>query len=435
MGMLRKITAAILSLALVLSTGIGFYSFYVQAAWSEAGIESEYEYMSDFTVPERNVIVNGKKAVSKAVITTPEGKVTNRNTIKLDATGMYKVTYTASVGGKAYEDEVTFVVQNGLYSFITDESSAVYGKYKRAESTEGLLIRLARGDTFTLNIPVDMASLEEDELLLQAFATPDTAGIADFEKLCFKFTDVEDPSISLYFSARQTGQDPTLPYTYCVAGGENQTPKGRETSTNKLFEEGKYGFVAMHSFGLGNPLCSEYCDSQTLGFRVDFESKEVYDSRDMKIVDLDSPEDFDTVWEGFPSGKAFLTVWADFYNEKTANFCLSKVGNVDLTQEKVIDAKGPTITINTEYEELPKAVKGGSYSYIPTASAWDLYSGKCEVTTRVCYNYQSPNQSMTQVKKGRFQTPRAGYYAIIYEATDKFGNLGRRFCGWSRWHL
>ena len=419
-----KIGAAVMSLALVLSIGCTVYNVYAKTTWTESQIKEEYELLAEFTVPEREVIVNGKQVKANAVVQLPDGTATKADTVKLKTPGMYTVIYTAEVDEKRYAEEETFIVHSNLYSFTSENSSATWGKYAKAKDTEGLMIRLAEGDTFTLNQPVDMTALQDGEWLLETFATPDNPGRAGFKKLCFQFTDVNDPSVGLYFSAKQTGQNETLPYTYCVAGGDNQTPKGFEKGTGKVHEEGNWGAVSWHSFGLGNELCSEYCDEQALKFGIDF-STMVVSSKEGTIIDLDSAEHFDTVWEGFPSGQAYLTIWADLYVEKTANFCLYKAGNVDLKQEKLVDTEPPVITIDAKYEEAPQAVKGGCYQYIPNATAKDSSSGACEVTTKVYYNYQSPDASVLDAKDGTFPTERFGHYAIVYEATDAFGNLGR----------
>lgn len=424
MKKIAKIEAILLCLALILGMCVTGYEVQAKASWTDSKIEEEYEIFSEFTVPQRQLTVGKKKADAQAVVTLPDGTSTKADTIKLKSAGQYTVTYSAKVDGKAYAEEETFIVHNNLYGFTSEDSSAVYGQYEHSKETKGLMIRLAEGDKLTLNEPLDFSSMKSDEWLIQAFATPDTVGYADFRKLCFQLTDVDDPSVTLYFSAKQTGENDILPYTYCVVGGNDQTPKGMEIGSGKIWEEGSYGAVALHSFGLGHEYCTEYCDEQMIQFRVDFSSMAVYIKQGM-MADLDSAEYFDTVWEGFPSGKAYLTIWADRYASSSANFCLVKAGNVDLTQTVVEDTEPPVITIDSKYEEMPSAVKGGCYQYIPTATAKDMTSGECEVTTKVYYNYQQPGHTVLDVKNGTFKTDKYGYYAIVYEATDIFGNLAQ----------
>lgn len=424
MKKIAKIEAILLCLALILGMCVTGYEVQAKASWTDSKIEEEYEMFDEFKVPQRKLTVGKKKADAQAVVTLPDGTSTKADTIKLKTAGKYTVTYTAKVDGKAYAEEESFIVNNNLYGFTSEDSSAVYGQYEHSKETKGLMVRLAEGDKLTLNEPIDFSSMKSDEWLIQAFATPDTVGYADFRKLCFQFTDVEDPSVTLYFSAKQTGENDILPYTYCVVGGNDQTPKGMEVNSGKIWEEGYYGSVAMHSFGLGHEYCADYCDEQMIQFRVDFSSMGAY-IKECMMADLDSAEYFDTVWEGFPSGKAYLTIWADRYASSSANFCLVKAGNIDLTQTVVKDTEPPVITIDSKYEEMPSAVKGGCYQYIPTATAKDMTSGECEVTTKVYYNYQQPGHTVLDVKNGTFKTDKFGYYAIVYEATDIFGNLGQ----------
>lgn len=419
-----KVGAAILSLSLALGIGCTVYNVYAKTSWTDTKIKEEYDLWEEFKVPEREVTVNGETVKAKTVVTTPDGNATKEKSIQLETAGKYTVTYTAKVDKKHYVDEESFIVHNNLYGFSTDVSSATWGKYDKSQNAEGLMVRLAEGDKLTLNEPINLSELQDGAFLIQAFATPDIPGHADFQKLCFQLTDVNDPEATLYFSARQANWDDTLPYSYVVAGGNGQTPKGKEQNNQQIHEEGYFGYITMHSFGLGSELCAPYCDEQMLQLRIDLNTMEAYAKEGM-IADLDSAEYFDTVWEGFPSGQAYLSVWADVYTAKTANFCLVKAGNIDLTQGKVEDTEPPVITINKEYEEVPSAVKGGRYHYIPTATARDLTSGDCEVTTSVYYNYQQPDSSVLDVKDGSFATERLGHYAIVYEATDQFGNLGR----------
>lgn len=424
MKRMQKIQAIILCLAMVFGMCFTGYDVYAKASWTDTDIAEEQEIFSEFCVPKRQLTVDGKKVEAEAVVTLPDGTSTKADTVKLKTAGKYTITWSAEVGGKAYAEEESFVVHNNLCGFTSEDSSASYGKYEYSKEAEGLMVRLAEGDKLTLNEPVDFGKLKNDDWLIEVFATPDTAGYADFKKICFQFTDVNDPDVTLYFSAKQTGESDTLPYTYVVAGGNDQTAKGLETGTGKIWEEGYFGAVTGHSFGLGDSLCSEYCDDQMIKLRLDRSGMTVY-TKESLVADLDSAEYFDTVWEGFPSGKAYLTVWAERYSASTANFCLVKAGGIDLTQTVVKDTEPPVITIDSKYETMPSAVKGGCYQYIPDATAKDMMSGACNVTTKVYYNYQQPGHTVLEVTDGTFPTKKFGYYAIVYEAEDIFGNLAR----------
>ena len=116
-----------------------------------------------------------------------------------------------------------------------------------------------------------------------------------------------------------------------------------------------------------------------------------------------------------------MSITAGMYNSSSANFCITKLHGVDLTAEKFLDGDKPVITVDNKYDKMPEAKKGMSYP-IPSATAYDLYSGDCEVKTSVWYNYTSTNAVLTPIADGRFVTDRVGDYAIVYEATDNYGN-------------
>lgn len=411
-----------LCLGLFVCVGASYMISHAQESWTEVHVLEEYNVGDIFIVPKRDVIVGGEKVTAKAIVQTPEGDATTKGTVKLETPGMYTITYTATSGDKTYVDEVSIQAYQDYYTITGDKSSATWGKYEHANLTEGLLIRLEEGEKVTINEPIDVAGLTAEETLIEAFATPDVVGEMDFGKLCFQLTDYEDPEVTLYISAKQYDKNHQQPQTYLVAGGNGQKKLGYEKYWDRLHEEGTYGTAIQHSFGLGHEACT-YPDVQNINISLDMTEMMVYGG-EMMVIDLNEPKYYDNLWEGFPSGRAILTIWAENYNSETANFCLNKVGNLDLTQEKLIDEEPPTITVDTEYVDMPPAVKGGTYK-VPKAKAWDLYGGEREVKTSVWFNYNSGNSSVIKVKKGTFKTTREGLYAIVYEATDKAGNEAR----------
>ncbi|MBQ8343386.1 MAG: hypothetical protein IJY21_04690 [Clostridia bacterium] len=60
-----------------------------------------------------------------------------------------------------------------------------------------------------------------------------------------------------------------------------------------------------------------------------------------------------------------------------------------------------------------------------SAAARDEVSGVCEVSVSAWYNYASTSPVMLDIKNGRFETKKAGTYAIVYEAKDYCGNVAK----------
>ena len=389
---------------------------YAQEQWSDLKLQEEYEFGTILNVPEVTLTFKGDSAKASAVVQFPNGSTTTESQVTLDIAGQYTIIYTAVISDEYFVKEDHFYVYKDLASVNSDNSSISYGKYSWNENVEGLMVRLAEGDTLTLNQPIDVESLEKSDLLIQAMATPSAEGQVEFNKLCFQLTDVNNPEITLYFAAcgypyqRQK-------YTYVVAGGNGQTARGYELASGKVHNEGMWGCPDRHSFFVAQ-------DNFPINLYIDNETKEVFHGKYF-IIDLDNPKYYSTMWNGFPSGKAYLTIWADEYYGETANFCLMAAGDVDLTADKAVDSEPPVITIDNRYEQMPDAVKGGVYQYVPSASALDVFSGECEVTTSVWYNYNSNNPILVNCEEGKFETHRLGYYAIVYESVDEAGNLAK----------
>ena len=120
-----------------------------------------------------------------------------------------------------------------------------------------------------------------------------------------------------------------------------------------------------------------------------------------------------------------MTISALNYNSATANICFTSILGVDLSAENFIDKELPVITVDTDYERMPDGIVGKNYP-VPTASAVDQVSGKCDVNVSVWYNYGAVDQKMVDVVNGKFAVEKVGAYAIVYEAQDYSGNVARK---------
>lgn len=399
---------------------------YASAAWSDSTVENVKPFGTKFTVPERTVTVDGTTVTASAVVVKPDGSATTEKEVTLDVSGVYTVVYTATVNGKPYVDEVTFRVDDAAYVLSSSKSSASYGKYEHAESTSGIMVRLAYGDSITFNTPIDVRNATKNDVLAEAFATPDVKGVKDFDKLIFTFTDLENPDIYLRYTIRQSSEGDNYPISYALAGGNGQPMEGWEEYWKRLHIDNEWGAQFRHSFSLSFASNYPYVapDKAVISLRYDAATLQSYVGGFM-IIDHDNPAYFNNLWRGFPSGRAKLTVSADMYNGETANFCVSKIKGMNLTDEKYVDSEAPVIKVDSEYTQMPATKKGMEYK-VPAATAFDSYTATyCEVKTSVWYNYASSNAVLVQVRDGKFTADRAGDYAIVYEAQDRMGNAAR----------
>ena len=417
MRKLKNIIAALLVLTMIGTVGIT--DVRAETQWEPSELEESYDMGTLLAIPDRDVTVGRTKVTAQTTVQLPDGTVTTNTNLRLEQVGKYTVTYTVSANDKIYIETEDFFVLQDFFTLSSDASSAQFERYPHVNGVSGLNVLLAYGDKLTINQPIDMSKLE-DGLLIQAFAVPSNVGNFDYEKLCFQLTDAEDSNITLYMSARQYTNRPDIKVSYITAGGNGQEVIGYDDFADKFWKEGLFGRAIDHGFAFqcGN------IDHNAINLKLDSETMQIF-ANDKFVVDLDSVEYQKSPWSGFPSGKAYLTVWAENYRGTTAGFFLSKVGDVNLSREKIQDKAAPEIVVDTPYETMPPAVVGGSY-FVPEASARDSVSGDCQVNVSAWYNYSSADASILNIVDGRFETKYWGDYAIVYEATDASGNLGRQ---------
>ncbi len=411
--LLARTLLVILSVVMVFSA-VPALALANQPQWSNVDIAQEYDFGATFAVPKRTVTVGGNTVQATHTVIYPDGTSTLNSKITLNMSGRYTVSYQATVNDKPYVQEHSFVVSDYLYYFDTDKSSAKY------DAQQGLLVELAEGDTLHFNAVMDLNNIDVEDMLLEAFATPTETGRFDFQRLYFTLTDVEDPNNYLTFSARHSASSDDSPYTYAMVAGNGQLLTGVElwNGENKIHVEGTSNY--------GRPFSHSFKDSSvgTIQLHYDAATMSAYVGNQL-IATLNDPTHFSDLWSGFTSGKVRLSVTAGMYEGTAAKFCLKSVKDVDLSAGKMADTEGPVIKIDTPYTEgMPAAVKGGSYP-VYSATARDANTGNCEVKVSVWYNYTSSNATLVDIVDGKFTTAHIGNYAIVYEATDRIGNLTR----------
>lgn len=375
-----------------------------------------------FTIPSATVTVGHRTVAASGVLVAPDGTVLTDQTVVLRAFGSYTVTYTAEVGRHIYTEARTLTVRGKTAFVSSDQSRLSYGTYDGTQ-TPGILVQLAKGDTLYFSQALELSDADHSRPLLECFATPQQKGVIDFRKLIFTFTDTENPDIYFQVSAMQSSDGDQYPYTYCLAGANGQPMEGWEESHQKLHIDNVWGTPGLHSFSLlfAPGIAELPADAMPIRISYDAASRRVY-SGEQLVADLDDPAFFYQLWQGLPSGKAFLSISADLYVSETANFCVSDVMGLDLTADEFVDTDGPKITLDASFEQMPNAAVGKSYP-IPAASARDTYTGFADVSIVVRLTDGTDAGRTTTIQDGVFTPDVAGTYCIEYTATDGNGNL------------
>ena len=342
-----------------------------------------------------------------------------------------------------------------------DKSSAVYQIPDNA-STEGLSVRLARGDSLDFVEIIDLSTVTKSDTLVDVYVTPDSIGSADFEKLYFTFTDVENPDCYLKIAVRASMYTSTAvnyPWSYFYAGGNGQKLYSTTMWDGRVFEEDNGGLSVVHSFsgyygnskesyvtqylnkdygvtniagagidlnayGLASlePNGESMLDAVSMSIRYDAFEKAVYaNGEDRCFWDMDDLTLNEVIWNGFESGKVRLSVSADLYKNATANFVIKDVYGLDLTTSEFFDEKAPDVTVNLPDEGKLETYIGVPYK-IPEISVYDEYDNNCKVTAKVWYRYDSATPLAVEIVDGKFTAEKGGYYTIVYSVKDLSGN-------------
>lgn len=426
--------------------GGAFQAFSRRGASAQVHVEvskevaTEYAFGDLLTLPECAFDKDGKKAVGVVSLQFPDGTQTKEKEVTLNQSGSYLLKYIATIDGKTYTQEYPFKVVGKLASYTSNKTTMEYGRCTHlGANSNGLMVKIANGDALTFDHVFDMTEVTMSDKLLEGFVVPNVQGAADFARMVFTFTDVEDPNVKLVYYGNFHNDSNAYGLTFFTAAGNGQVHCGLE-HVGKLHVGSTLGCMVPHSFvamdtglyyGAQMPTPAAP-DSKTFCISYDYKLNQAWAGG--KIVsDLDDSNYYDSLWFGFPSGKAKLTISALNYNDASANMCITSILGVDLSAESYVDDKAPAISVDNIYEVMPNAVVGGSYP-VPSATARDEVNGQCDVTVSVWHNLGMESQKMVDIADGRFAVSEVGTYAIVYEAKDYSGNIGREVL-WVRAYL
>lgn len=129
------------------------------------GFRSEYFVGDFFKVPDGEISYGGSKyPAENTVVIFPDGSATQKKTFVLNEGGSYVIRYTATVEGRKISAEESFLVNRENYSFSGTGSSAQYGAHPvYATERQGLVTKIARGETLYFNQAIDLGKLEKTD--------------------------------------------------------------------------------------------------------------------------------------------------------------------------------------------------------------------------------------------------------------------------------
>lgn len=402
-------------------------------AWTGNDLQPRYVSNRMLTVPVKTVTAAGQSAQASAVVHLPDGSAQKVDSLFLEQTGKYTVSYTADLDGKLYSQQYAFDVVSA--NVLTGEkSTAVWGMSEQFGDT-GLMIGLAQGETLTFANTIDVASLTNATAgavpLLELYVTPEHIGSTDFRRLYVTFTDSVDSTqtVTVLLGEYADGRPETMLsvspkgdqftswewYSDSIFRGEDSWHAHANTSFNAT-----YG--ANNHAQKDSPIMLWYENDTRQIFYHTLDTADVLSNKKM-LIDLDDTKFYNTLFEGFSSGRVRVSMRADKYNRDTlARFTVKRLGNIDLTKETA-DFGTPRITVDSPFalDNVPDAVVGGAY-LVPEATAVDGEGIPVSVHTAVYHtNNGTSGRADVSVTNGRFATAKSGEYHIVYTATDRGG--------------
>lgn len=397
---------------------------------SETVADGTYKLGSSYRLEDKKATIGDTEVTATArKIVFPDNSAYATKEVTLSVAGQYKVEYAAVHNGKTYLSYETFCVYDSLYSVSSLSDSASYGANVYAPEYSGLNVTLMQGSTFTFNPIIDFTDKTANDLLISFNIQPKKLDVFDFKKIYIVLTDIHDESNYVSIRVKQSG-DPGADGTGYIAAmaschsehaGTHDGIKG-----NQIFMNPFHGFASCFSFnGQGYKQNTPYSPEGLYQTRLyfDYENREIYAKRSVfgesndYVINLET--DFNEAWQGFTTGEARLSIYADDYIDNVASFIIDSIYDYHLTETENVVEESTPIMVELP-EEIPTALVGYKYPLF-NEKVYERY-GLEKIDKAVYFNYYSSTRYMVECSENYFVPTREGTYTIVYICTDRFGN-------------
>ena len=421
--MLKKKLLAITACSIIASCGI--LGGVIALADNEVDIFADsYVKGQTLTIPQTKQVAGLTYSIKDAIVYSPDGKQYQENEVVLRQMGMYSVEYTLVNGSKETKQKETFSCASDLYS-ISGKGTYEWKANEKTPNTYGLNVKLGQGSTFVYNKIIDLNDLAPTDNLVNLYVVPEEIGKPDFYALTITMTDIYDSTNKVMISGQNVSDGYSngewlyeySQYTCYIKGGSTNQPLSGWQG-NSLHVGNTYGYSALCSFcGLGASGKSMDTDRFTVSF--DYQERRVLKDGNY-VIDLDNPNDFTEMWNGFTTGEVILSISLS----DAGTIVIKDIANETLDSKTLfMDEQAPVIAVDYEgYEHnIPGGMLGMPYA-IFDASAKDSYSGDLDVVKKVYYDYDGVKEDV-ELQGDSFTPLKVGTYTVEYSATDWCGNV------------
>ena len=414
-------------------------------------IASKYLFGEEFNVPSIKLSFEGKEYDTKSYVKFPNGKITEKTTIKLNESGEYEVIYLAKFEHGMLNDSYKFVVTNELYSIVGEKSTVYYGKHEYMPDTNGIITSIRPNESFVYNKPIDLTTFTKNNKIVTLNVLPNNIGIADAQKILIKLTDIYDSNNYIVLEMKKV-EDNKLAWaenaTYVAAYSNGQDSCGLEAgshpntgrvveyngSTYTIHQNNYYGTWTGYAM-TGAPRYQstalpnynpEYVGEQEFSVAMDYANGVIYGGPFLSLVnDLRSDIIYGSnFWTGFTTGEAYLSISALNYNAESVNLIIKEIAGEsteNMSENLFADNTKPTLEVLWS-GEYPVGLVGHKYPIFNTYSYDEYDHEEKDVKVSVYLNYGLSNQVNIEVVDGGFIPKFKATYYIHYSVTDKTGN-------------
>ena len=407
-------------------------------------LESEYFQNEKLQLPSGRFVYGDEEFAADCVLTYPNGKAYQTQSVVLSDAGVYTAEYRAVIGGKLYKETFQFNVRESLYGVSGSVSNAVYGADLTTHNYEtgisGINLTLAQGETFYYNNVIDLSGNTASDGIITMFAAPSQGfRTLDAEFVYLTLTDLYDPDNAVtveikswtslgadwegwgafvagnfYARARATGQLPKG-----ISGGlvNINNPYGTPIAFST------YGSTSNVGEGQTPDTQSSVVGKQFLTLSYDDEDKTVF-FNGVKIIDLDDEAYQETLFPGFTTGEVLLTISASGYLSKTTDWVITQIDDDDLTKNVSDSEKSVYLSIDTSAwgEDEIFGCVGTPFPLFPAQARHPINMERItDVKTRVFFNYYSSTAYEYPIVNGCFVPDKAGIYTVLYSAVGADG--------------
>lgn len=390
------------------------YSFEVMAVDDRPSIVLERELVEKsytdevVNLPSAKIIWNDTENEARVKLVAANGKEYIPADKVIPESGTISVVYFTDIDGIEHKFTYELDVLDRNIGFYDSEGKF----YPAAEQVyphmdlSGCVLDDVSCLTYTFSEIIDLSAATKDIPLI-VLNNASTEGRTTPK---VKLVDIYDSQNYIEITGRWSADNDTV--VYSVAKAPNQEAGGMSDGA----------FYTQLVFGTLTTFPTSHTADKT------HPAKYYYDAKENAVYtnwygSVNLMNDFDAEyqlfpWSGFTTGEVYIVVER---SSSTDFICVESVAGYSLSSY-TRDNVAPNLLVNVENEaNIPTAVVGMGYPLF-AAEAFDFMDSAVDVSVHVYKGYDAENGIELPVFENKFVPYEAGYYTIVYSASDRYAN-------------